>query len=765
MTLAAQIAQELGVRPQQVAATITLLDEGATVPFIARYRKEVTGALDDIQLRQLALRVDYLRILESRKQAILSSIDEQGKLTVDLKTAITSADTKVRLEDLYLPYRPKRRTKAQAAREAGLEPLAIQLLKTPCDPMQAASQYINPEKQVPDQESALAGAQQILMEQFSEQADLLNRLRSWLWSNGITTVSVARGKASEDSKFRDYYDHKEAIRKMPSHRALAMFRGNKEGELKVTLLVEPSMQKEPTHIIKQYVGTPSGTGTRERWLQNCVEQTWTQKLHKQIETDLLKRLREDAEREAINVFARNLKDLLLAAPAGPKITIGLDPGLRTGTKVAVVDATGKLLDHCTLYPHAPHKRWDEALNTLAKLADKYHVSLISIGNGTASRETEQLAKDLGKRHPELNFTAVMVSEAGASVYSASELASREFPDLDVTIRGAVSIARRLQDPLAELVKIDPKAIGVGQYQHDVDQKLLAGSLENVVEDGVNHVGVDLNTASCELLSQVAGLNRTTAQNIIDYRDKQGRFSDRKQLLKVPRLGAKAFEQCAAFLRIREGKQALDNSAVHPESYSLVDKMAATLGCRTAELIGNAGLIQTLSTQQFVSDQYGEYTVRDVIAELDKPGRDPRPEFKTAQFAAGIETIKDLHLDMQLEGVITNVTNFGAFVDIGVHQDGLVHISQLSDQFVKDPHTLVKTGDIVQVRVTGVDEARRRIALSMKSQVAPAKVASGDHHPMAKPATPKSSKTSNSHTSSHLNTGLAAGLKAAGFKVK
>ncbi|WP_028470139.1 Tex family protein [Neptunomonas japonica] len=765
MTLAAQIAQELGVRTQQVAATITLLDEGATVPFIARYRKEITGALDDIQLRQLALRVDYLRILESRKQAILSSIEEQGKLTADLKIAITSADTKVRLEDLYLPYRPKRRTKAQVAREAGLEPLALQLLKTPCEPMQAAKQYINPEKQVLDQESALAGAQQILMEQFSEQADLLNRLRSWLWSNGITTVSVARGKASDDSKFRDYYDHKEPIRKMPSHRALAMFRGNKEGELKIALLAEPGMQQEPINIIQQHVGTPSGNGTRERWLQNCVEHTWTQKLHKQIETDLLKRLREEAETEAINVFARNLKDLLLAAPAGPKVTIGLDPGLRTGTKVAVVDATGKLLDHCTLYPHAPHKRWDEALNTLAKLTAKYKVSLISIGNGTASRETEQLAKDLSKRHPELNFTAVMVSEAGASVYSASELASREFPDLDVTIRGAVSIARRLQDPLAELVKIDPKAIGVGQYQHDVDQKSLAGSLENVVEDGVNHVGVDLNTASCELLTQVAGLNRTTAQNIIDYRDKEGRFTDRKQLLKVPRLGAKAFEQCAAFLRIREGKQPLDNSAVHPESYALVDNMADTLRCKTTELMGNGGLIKTLTTQQFVSAQYGEYTVRDVIAELDKPGRDPRPEFKTAQFADGIETIKDLHLDMLLEGVITNVTNFGAFVDIGVHQDGLVHISQLSDQFVKDPHTLVKTGDIVQVRVTDVDEARRRIALSMKSQAEPAKAAAVDQRTTAKPATPKSNKTSSPHTNSHLNTGLAAGLKAAGFKVK
>lgn len=761
MNLAAQIAQELGVRPEQVSATITLLDEGATVPFIARYRKEVTGALDDIQLRQLASRVDYIRDLDSRKKTILSSITEQGKLTEALANAISSAGTKVLLEDLYLPYRPKRRTKAQTAREAGLEPLALQLLNTPCDPIQAARAFVNPEKEITDTDAALAGAQQIVIEQLSEQAELLQRLRAWLWQNGIINVSVARGKASENSKFRDYYDHQEAIRGMPSHRALAMFRGNKEGELKITLLPPESMMKEPIHTITQHCRIPAGKGLRELWLQNCVEQTWSQKLHKQIENDLLKRLREEAETEAINVFARNLKDLLLAAPAGQKITLGLDPGLRTGVKVAVVDATGKLLDHGNIYPHAPHKRWDESLNTLAKLAAKHKISLISIGNGTASRETEQLVKDLSKKHPELNLTAVIVSEAGASVYSASELASREFPDLDVTIRGAVSIARRLQDPLAELVKIDPKAIGVGQYQHDVDQKALAGSLESVVEDGVNHVGVDLNTASCELLSQVAGLNRTTAQNIIDYRDKQGRFTDRKQLLKVPRLGAKAFEQCAAFLRIREGKQPLDNSAVHPEAYSLVDKMAASLRCKTAELIGNSELIKTLSAQQFISAQYGVYTVNDVILELEKPGRDPRPEFKTAQFAEGVETLKDLQVDMQLEGVITNVTNFGAFVDIGVHQDGLVHISQLADQFVKDPHSIVKTGDIVQVRVTEVDEARRRIALSMKSQAVTSKPA------LLKDKTSfsASAATEKKPANSQVNNGLAAGLKAAGFKIK
>ena len=761
MNLAAQIAQELGVRPQQVSATITLLDEGATVPFIARYRKEVTGALDDIQLRQLALRVDYLRDLDSRKQSILSSIKEQGKLTEALANAITSADTKVRLEDLYLPYRPKRRTKAQAAREAGLEPLALQLLNTACDPQQAARAFINPQKEIADADAALAGAEQILIEQFSEQAELLQRLRTWLWKNGLIKVTVARGKASDNSKFRDYYDHQEAIRNMPSHRALAMFRGNKEGELKIALLPPEAMLKEPIQTIAQHSRIPAGKGLRELWLQNCVEHTWSQKLHKQIESDLLKRLRDEAETEAIHVFARNLKDLLLAAPAGQKITLGLDPGLRTGVKVAVVDATGKLLDYGNIYPHAPHKKWDESVSTLAKLAAKHKVSLISIGNGTASRETEQLVKDLSKRHPELNLTAVIVSEAGASIYSASELASREFPDLDVTIRGAVSIARRLQDPLAELVKIEPKAIGVGQYQHDVDQKALAGSLENVVEDGVNHVGVDLNTASCELLSQVAGLNRTTAQNIIDYRDKQGRFTDRKQLLKVPRLGAKAFEQCAAFLRIHEGKQPLDNSAVHPESYPLVDKMAASLRCKTAELIGNSTLIKTLDAAAFFSDQFGEYTVRDVIAELEKPGRDPRPEFKTAQFAEGVETLKDLQIDMQLEGVITNVTNFGAFVDIGVHQDGLVHISQLADQFVKDPHTIVKTGDIVQVRVTEVDESRRRIALSMKSQATAEKTVPVK----AKTSFSASPAVDNKPINMQTNNGLAAGLKAAGFKVK
>ncbi len=755
MTIALQIAKELNIRPQQVDATIALLDEGATVPFIARYRKEITGALDDTQLRLLAQRVEYIRDLNSRRDVILQSIQEQGKLTPSLQAAIQAADTKVRLEDLYLPFRPKRRTKAQAAREAGLEPLAKLLLKGNLDPQQVALDYIAPDKEVADTTAALAGAEQILIEQLAEDADLLDQLRHWLWANSNIHVSVARGKATEDSKFRDYYAHQEPVKKMPSHRALAVFRGNKEGELKISLQADEPQQLQPIEMIARHHKIPKGNNSGALWLQNCVHNCWQQKLHKQIETDLLKRLREASETEAIQVFARNLKDLLLAAPAGQKVTLGLDPGLRTGVKATVVDSTGKLLEYTTIFPHVPQQRWDDALHTLAKLIKAHQVSLVSIGNGTGSRETEKLVKELMTKHPELKFTSLMVSEAGASVYSASELAAQEFPDLDVTYRGAVSIARRLQDPLAELVKIDPKAIGVGQYQHDVDQKALAQMLQDVTEDCVNHVGVDLNTASCELLSQVAGLNKTTAQNIIEYRNQQGRFLDRKQLLKVPRLGAKAFEQCAAFLRIRDGKQPLDNSAVHPESYPLVDHMAEVIGCKLADLVGNPELTQQLSPAQFISQAFGEYTVRDVIKELEKPGRDPRPEFKTATFAAGIETIKDLEVGMQLEGVITNVTNFGAFVDIGVHQDGLVHISQLADRFVQDPHTLVKAGDIVSVRVVEVDEPRRRIALSMKS--GNSDTGKSDPKQGQKPQ-PKAGH--NNPTG-----GLAAGLKAAGFKIK
>ncbi len=749
MTIAAHIAQELNVHPRQINAAIELLDNGDTVPFIARYRKEVTGALDDSQLRTLAQRLTYLREIDSRRLAILKSIQEQDKLTPDLEKAISEADTKVRLEDLYLPFRPKRRTKAQIAREAGLQPLADQLLKATAAPDTLAVSFIDPDKGIDDSHGALEGARHILIEQFSEQADLIESLRMWLWQEGNLVSTVVKGKASDDSKFRDYFQHDEPIKKMPSHRALAVFRGQNEGELKLHLVPQNPDSHEAVQRISRFNQLSQGHSPAAQWLQQTAQECWKQKLHKQLESDLLKRLREEAEQEAIKVFARNLKDLLLAAPAGAKVTIGLDPGLRTGTKVAVVDATGKLLDYCTLYPHAPHKRWDEAIHQLALLAKKHKAALISIGNGTASRETEQLAKALIKQRPELGLTAVMVSEAGASVYSASQLASEEFPDLDVTIRGAVSIARRLQDPLAELVKIDPKAIGVGQYQHDVDQKALAESLQNVVEDCVNHVGVDLNSASCELLAQVAGLNRTTAQNIVTYRDEHGSFNNRKQLIKVPRLGAKAFEQCAAFLRIRHGKQPLDNSSVHPESYPLVEQMAAALNCKTSALIGNITLIQQLEPEQFVNGQFGSYTVKDVIAELEKPGRDPRPEFQTAQFAEGVETLNDLNEGMRLEGVVTNVTNFGAFVDIGVHQDGLVHISQLADQFVKDPHQVVKAGDIVQVRVVEVDTARRRIALSMKSQTSQqAKPYNAQTKPQKKPTA-----------------SLTAGLKAAGFKIK
>lgn len=778
MTLAVQIAQELNVRPQQVEATIALLDEGSTVPFIARYRKEVTGALDDTQLRLLAQRVDYLRDLHSRKQTILQSIDEQGKLTSQLKAAIEAADTKVRLEDLYLPFKQKRRTKAQVAREAGLEPLATQLLSTTgLDPLTAAKHFINPDLDINSTQDALDGAQQIIIEQFAEDANLLDKLRQWFWQNGQLSANVMRGKANDDSKFRDYYSHNEAVSRMPSHRALAVFRGQKSGELKIAIHPQEHDAHVPVETVSHFFSLPNGNSPRDQWLASTAELTWSQKLHKQLETDSLRRLREAAETEAIRVFGLNLKDLLLAAPAGQKITLGLDPGLRTGVKATVVDQTGKLLAYTTVFPHAPRNQWDDTIHTLAKLIKQHQVNLVSIGNGTASRETEHLVKELAKQHPALEFTSIVVSEAGASVYSASELAANEFPDLDVTYRGAVSIARRLQDPLAELVKIDPKAIGVGQYQHDVDQKALAGALDTIVEDCVNHVGVDLNTASCELLVQVAGLNRTTAQNIIDFRDINGAFTDRKKLLKVPRLGAKAFEQCAGFLRIRNGKQVLDNSAVHPEAYALVDLMAQSVNIASDQLIGNSELLSTLDSSRFISDQFGEYTVRDVLSELEKPGRDPRPEFKTATFAEGIEKVADLTPGMQLEGVITNVTNFGAFVDIGVHQDGLVHISALSDQFVKDPHTLVKTGDIVSVRVVDVDEARKRIALSMKS----ADSAHPSRHNKPSGSTPSSSPRNNGayktnknarkepvkqkQSGQGLGTGLADSLKAAGFKAK
>lgn len=718
MQIAQLIANELQVRPQQVDATIQLLDDGATVPFIARYRKEMTGALDDGQLRQLAQRLGYLRELNERRETVLNSIREQGKLSSELEQAIRNADSKGTLEDLYLPFRPKRRTKAQIAREAGLEPLADELLKgNHNDPLQIAAKFLNNDAGIDSADKALEGARFILIERFAEQPTLIGRLREWFWKRGQLHSKLVKKKEQEGAKFRDYFEYQEAIQKVPSHRALALFRGHAEGILRISLKLEEQDSTYPAEQIRRENRVPQLRGAAGLWLEETLAQCWKQKLQTQLETDLLKRLREAAEAEAIRVFGRNLNDLLLAAPAGPRATLGLDPGLRTGVKVAVVDATGKLLDHCAIYPHVPKNQWDQSLATLGKLVKRHDVELISVGNGTASRETEQLAKELIRQHPQLDMTAVMVSEAGASVYSASELAAQEFPDLDVTIRGAVSIARRLQDPLAELVKIEPKAIGVGQYQHDVDQNRLSEQLDAVVEDCVNAVGVDINTASVALLNQVAGLNQTTARNIVAFRDEQGRFSNRKQLLKVPRLGPKAFEQCAGFLRIRNGDNPLDNSAVHPESYPLAELIATSLNCEVSQLIASSEKLRDLNPQQFVSDRFGSYTVKDVLQELEKPGRDPRPEFRTAQFSEGVESLNDLQPGMQLEGIVTNVTNFGAFVDIGVHQDGLVHISQLANRFVKDPHELVKAGDIVQVRVTEVDLQRKRIALSMKDEQA------------------------------------------------
>ncbi|GGO87871.1 transcription accessory protein [Marinobacterium nitratireducens] len=735
------IAGELGARPQQVNAAIRLLDEGASVPFIARYRKEVTGALDDGQLRTLEQRLGYLRELEDRRQVVLESIREQGKLDAALERSILDADTKNRLEDLYLPFRPKRRTRAQKAREAGLEPLADQLqaARDGRSPQQQAAEFLNPGAGVENAEQALEGARQILIERFAESADLLESLRIWLWQQGELRVSLVKGKESEGQKFRDYFDYGERCARIPSHRALAILRGQQEGVLRYRLSAPEGRETEGPQRIARHWRLPA-----DAWLDETARQCWSQKLLPGIESDLVRRLRGDAEEEAIRVFARNLRDLLLAAPAGPRATLGLDPGLRTGVKVAVVDATGKLLAHETLYPHAPHKRWDQALATLSKLCRRYRVELVAIGNGTASRETEQLARELAAREPELGLVPVVVSEAGASVYSASELAAAEFPQLDVTIRGAVSIARRLQDPLAELVKIEPKSIGVGQYQHDVDQNALAAMLGNVVEDCVNHVGVDLNTASAELLSQVAGLSRTVASNIVDFRNSQGAFSNRRQLLKVPRLGPKAFEQCAGFLRIRDGEQPLDNSAVHPEAYALVERMAAQLGCTLADLIGDRDRLARLDLSALRSERFGDYTLTDIVRELEKPGRDPRPEFRTARFDDSVTTLADLKPGQWLEGAVTNVTNFGAFVDIGVHQDGLVHISELADRFVKDPHEHVSTGQVVRVRVLSVDSDRKRIALSMKSE-------NGKPQPRKEPQAPAREGT------------LAAQLRAAGVR--
>ncbi|MFM5078379.1 Tex family protein [Aeromonas caviae] len=710
-----QIAGELNARPEQVQAAVRLLDEGATVPFIARYRKEVTGGLDDSQLRTLESRLGYLRELADRRQVILRSIEEQGKLTPELARELNEADSKTRLEDLYLPYKPKRRTKGQMAIEAGLEPLADLLLGDPMkDPEQEAVRFLNAEQGITDGKAALDGARYILMERFAEQADLLEKLRDYLWHNATLRARVVAGKEQEGAKFKDYFEHDEPLHKAPSHRVLAMLRGRNEGILNLALVTGEDEGTSPCEgIIAHHLRLNLQSRPADKWLQGVVSWTWKIKLSLQMETELIGRIRESAEEEAIKVFAMNLKDLLMAAPAGMRCTMGLDPGIRTGVKVAVVDATGKLVDHATIYPFEPKRQVDQSLKTLSELCQKHKVELISIGNGTASRETDRLVSDLFERYPAAKAQKIVVSEAGASVYSASELASQEFPDLDVSIRGAVSIARRLQDPLAELVKIDPKSIGVGQYQHDVGQSQLARRLDAVVEDCVNAVGVDVNTASVALLNRVSGLSQTLAQNIVAYRDENGAFKSRQQLLKVSRLGPKAFEQCAGFLRIRGGSNPLDGSAVHPESYPVVERILAKLEQTVDSLLGNSSLLRTLKPTDYTDEQFGVPTVTDIIGELDKPGRDPRPEFKTATFKEGVKKISDLVPEMVLEGVVTNVTNFGAFVDIGVHQDGLVHISSLTDRFVKDPREVVKAGDIVRVKVLEVDVPRKRISLTMR----------------------------------------------------
>lgn len=710
-----QIAGELNARPEQVQAAVRLLDEGATVPFIARYRKEVTGGLDDSQLRTLESRLGYLRELADRRQVILRSIEEQGKLTPELARELNEADSKTRLEDLYLPYKPKRRTKGQMAIEAGLEPLADLLLSDPMkDPEQEAARFLNAEQGISDNKAALDGARYILMERFAEQADLLEKLRDYVWQNATLRARVVAGKEQEGAKFKDYFEHDEPLHKAPSHRVLAMLRGRNEGILNLALVTGDDESASTCEgIIAHHLRLNLQSRPADKWLLGVVSWTWKIKLSLQMETELIGRIRESAEEEAIKVFAMNLKDLLMAAPAGMRCTMGLDPGIRTGVKVAVVDATGKLVDTATIYPFEPKRQVDQSLKTLSELCQKHKVELISIGNGTASRETDRLVSDLFERYPATKAQKIVVSEAGASVYSASELASLEFPDLDVSLRGAVSIARRLQDPLAELVKIDPKSIGVGQYQHDVGQSQLARRLDAVVEDCVNAVGVDVNTASVALLNRVSGLSQTLAQNIVAYRDEHGAFQHRQQLLKVSRLGPKAFEQCAGFLRIRGGSNPLDGSAVHPESYPVVERILAKLEQTVDSLLGNSSLLRTLKPADYTDEQFGVPTVTDIIGELDKPGRDPRPEFKTATFKEGVEKISDLVPEMVLEGVVTNVTNFGAFVDIGVHQDGLVHISSLTDRFVKDPREVVKAGDIVRVKVLEVDVPRKRISLTMR----------------------------------------------------
>ncbi|MFP3873671.1 MAG: Tex family protein [Thiohalophilus sp.] len=767
MNIIQRLAEELGVRPARIEATVRLLDDGATVPFIARYRKEATAGLDDTRLRQLDERLGYLRELEDRRATVIDSIREQGKLTGELQAALEEAETKTRLEDLYAPYKPKRRTRAQIAREAGLEPLLEALLEDPTrDPVSLAGEYLNPEAGVAEADAALEGARQIFMERAAEQADLVGQLRDRLWDRGQLVASVVPGEEQNGAKFSDYFDYSEALQKIPSHRALALFRGRSEGVLRLKLMVPGQDDLEDVSamglcdaMVASHFGLRDAGRPADGWLLESARRAWRVKLALQMESELFMRLREGAEEEAIHVFGENLRDLLLAAPAGTRTTMGLDPGLRTGVKVVVVDQTGKLLASSTIFPHPPKKQWQASIETLAGLIREHQVELISIGNGTASRETDKLVQELRRQYPQPAVHSLMVSEAGASVYSASELAAREFPELDVSYRGAVSIARRLQDPLAELVKIDAKSIGVGQYQHDVNQSKLARQLDAVVEDCVNAVGVEINTASAPLLSQVAGLSDALAANIVAHREQHGAFVDRRQLLEVARLGPRAFEQAAGFLRIRDGSNPLDASAVHPEAYPVVERILQDSGRDIHSLIGDNTFLHSLAANDYTDDQFGEPTVRDIIAELDKPGRDPRPEFKTASFREGVETLGDLQPGMLLEGVISNVTNFGAFVDIGVHQDGLVHISALADRFVRDPREVVRAGQVVKVKVMEVDMARKRVGLSMRLADEPGKPATAkprQDKPRGKSTSAKKpAKADKQPTGKQANTAMAA----------
>ncbi|GLT20389.1 RNA-binding transcriptional accessory protein [Vibrio zhanjiangensis] len=760
------IAQELNVRPEQVTAAVNLIDDGNTVPFIARYRKEVTGGLDDTQLRNLDSRLAYLRELDERRQTILKSIQEQGKLTDELAAEIHQADSKTRLEDLYLPYKPKRRTKGQIAIEAGLEPLAEKLWnQAEFNPEQLASEYIDLEKGISDTKAALDGARAIIMERIAEDAGLLEKIRAYLNRHAELEARVVEGKEREGEKFKDYFSHSEAFSKVPSHRALAMLRGRNEGFLSLAMNADPSQEQGTRQsycetIIAEHYGISLSQTSADSWRKQVINWAWRVKVSMHMETELMGAMKERAEIEAIEVFATNLKDLLMAAPAGPRATLGLDPGLRTGSKIAVVDSTGKVLATETIYPHPPQNQYDKSAQIVAKLVEKHQVDLIAIGNGTASRETDSFVADLVKRH-NLKVQKIMVSEAGASVYSASELAAKEFPNLDVSLRGAVSIARRLQDPLAELVKIDPKSIGVGQYQHDVSQSMLAKRLDAVVEDCVNAVGVDVNTASPALLARVAGLSSTIAQNIVDYRDEHGRFDARTGLKKVARLGPKAFEQCAGFLRIMGGKNPLDASSVHPEAYPVVKAIAEKNSKQVDALIGDTQFLRSLHARDYTDEHFGLPTVTDIIKELDKPGRDPRPEFKTATFADGVNQMSDLEPGMILEGVVSNVANFGAFVDIGVHQDGLVHISALTDRFVSDPREVVKAGDIVKVKVMEVDVQRKRIGLSMRLTDEPGQ----DNRSQRSAPTNKNQGRASSRSNESANNAMGGAFAAAFAKAK